>query len=313
MQDGDKSGVRRYMDEAARRGLSVRAAARAAGLDGSQLCRALKGSYAGDEAMIEAKCLRALDALAGPEVIATSVVSGCRQVCAAAFAAREMGMVWGPTQCGKTTALEQCCRENGAYRMFRFPATAGTSALAEEIANAYGVAASGAGFRENRRRIMEAARDTLLIADEVHEAFVAHGHGAAVRELEFIREIHDRSGCGVVLCGTDAMPRNFGHGQFAPVLRQTLERGLVRKAFGGRPAWRDVLAAAKHHGIAETLDEAATKQWQSRLKGMSFGAVCRLHKSAKHMAGKRNRPMVWERVGEALATLDQFASADEAE
>jgi len=310
MQEGNGDGVRRYMDEAARRGLSLRAAARAAGLDGSQLCRALKGSYAGDAAAIEAKCLRALDALAGPAVIATSVVSGCRQVCAAAHAAREIAMVWGPTQCGKTTALEQCCRENGAYRMFRFPATAGTSALAEEIAAAYGVAAAGAGFRENRRRVMEAARDTLLIADEVHEAFIAHGHGAAVREMEFLREVHDRSGCGLVLCGTDAMPRNFGHGQFAPVLRQTLERGLVRKAFGGRPAWRDVLAAARHHGIEEALDEAAARQWQGRLKGMSFGAVCRLLRSARHMAGKRGRPMAWERVGEALATLDQFAAAE---
>lgn len=298
------------MDEAARRGLSVRAAARAAGLDGSTLCRALKGTYAGDAGAVEAKCLRALDAMSGPAVIATSVVSGCRAVCAAAFAAREIGMVWGPTQCGKTTALMQCCRENGEYRIFRFPATAGTGALAEEIAGAFGVAAPGAGFRENRRRIMEAARDTLLIADEVHEAFAAHGHGAAVRELEFIREIHDRTGCGVVLCGTDAMPRNFSSGHFAAVLRQTLERGLVRKAFGGRPAWRDVTAAAKHHGISETLDETAARGWQAKLKGMSFGAVCRLLRSAAHMAGKRGRTMCWERVGEALATLDQFAVAE---
>jgi DNA transposition AAA+ family ATPase len=303
-------GVKRYWEEAARRGLSLRAAAKAAGLDGSTLCRALKGTYAGDAAAVEAKCARALDAMSGPAVIQTSVVAGCRAVCAAAFAAREIGMVWGPTQSGKTTALEQCCRESGEYRMFRFPATAGTGALAEEIARAYGVTTDGAGFRENRRRIMDAARDTLLIADEVHEAFAAHGHGAAVRELEFIREIYDRTGCGVVLCGTEALPRSFGSNQFAAVLRQTLERGLVRKAFGGRPAWRDVTAAARHHGIAEALDDAASKQWQARLKGMSFGAVCRLLRSAAHMAGKRGRPMAWERVAEALATLDQFAAAE---
>ncbi len=302
--------VARYWGEAQRRGLSLRAAARAAGLDGSVLCRALKGNWAGDMGRVEAACQRALDALAGPAVIATSVVAGCRAVCAAAYAAREVGMVWGPTQCGKTTALEQCCRENEAYRMFRFPATAGTGALAEEVAQAYGVLAAGAGFRENRRRIMEAARDTLLIADEVHEAFTAHGHGAAVREIEFLREIHDRSGCGVVLCGTDAMPRGMNGGQFAPVLRQTLERGLVRKAFGGRPAWRDVVAAAKHHGIGETLPEDYAKAWQAKLKGMSFGAVCRLLRSARHLADKRRMDMNWDRVADALRTLDQFAAAE---
>ncbi len=304
-----ESGTARYWEEARRRGLSLRAAAKAAGLDGSVLCRALKGNWAGDAGRVEAACLKALDALAGPEVIPTTVVAGCRAVCAAAFAAREVAMVWGPTQCGKTTALEQCCRENAEYRMFRMPATGGAGALAEEIARACGVASAGSGFREHRRRIMAAARGRLLIADEVHEAFVAHGRGAAVRELEFIREIHDRSGCGVVLCGTDAMPRNMRGGHFAPVLRQTLERGLVRKAFGGRPAWRDVVAAARRHGAAEALDDAGKAEWQRKLRGMSFGAVCRLMRSAAHMAAKRGRPMCWARVAEALATLDQFAAA----
>jgi len=303
-------GVKRYWDEAARRGLSLRAAARAAGMEASTLCRALKGAYAGDVAEVEAKCARALDAMAGPAVIQTSVVAGCRAVCAAAFAAREVGMVWGPTQCGKTTALMQVCRENGEYRMFRFPATAGIPLLASEIARAYGVWEDGLSFGKCRQRILETARDTLLIADEVHEAFVAYGQQATTLALEFVREIYDRTGCGLMLCGTDAMPRNMQSGRYAPVLAQTAQRGIFRKAFGARPPWRDVTAAARHHGIGKELDETAAKQWQARLKGMSFGAVCRLLRSAEHMAGKRNRPMGWERVGEALATLDQFAAAE---
>ena len=123
-------GVERYWAEAQRRGLSLRAAAKAAGLDGSVLCRALKGNWAGDTERVEAACLKALYALSGPAVIPTAVVAGCRAVCAAAFAAREIGMVWGPLQCGKTTALEQCCRENPEYRMFRFSATASVPVLA---------------------------------------------------------------------------------------------------------------------------------------------------------------------------------------
>ena len=46
------------------------------------------------------------------------------------------------------------------------------------------------------------------------------------------------------------------------------------------------------------------------MKGMSFGAVCRLLRSAAHMAAKRGKPMCWERVADALATLDQFAAAE---
>lgn len=303
-------GITRYWDEAQRRGLSLRAAAKAAGLDGSVLCRALKGAWTGDLDRVEAVCLRALDALAGPAVAQTSVVAGCRAVCAAAFAARDIGMVWGPTQCGKTTALMQCCRENGEYRMFRFPATAGVPTLAAEIARSYGVWQDGLPFSKCRGRIFEAARDTLLIADEVHEAFVAYGQQATTLALEFVREIYDRTGCGLVLCGTDAMPRNMQAGRYAPVLAQTAQRGIVRKAFGGRPAWRDVIAAARHHGIQETLDETTAKQWQAKMKGMSFGAVCRVLRSAAHMAGKRGKPMCWARVAEALAALDTFAAAE---
>ena len=85
---------------------------------------------------------------------------------------------------------------------------------------------------------------------------------------------------------------------------------IFRKAFSARPPWRDVTAAARHYGVQEALDEAEARQWQAKLKGMSFGAVCRLLRSAAHMAGKRGRAMGWERVGEALATLDQFAAAE---
>lgn len=304
-------GVRRYWDEAARRGLSLRAAARKADVDASVLCRALKGKWTGDMERVEASCVQALEEMEGGAVFETSVVVGCRTTCSAVNYAREIGIVWGPLQCGKTTALRDYVRRNHEACYCRVAARSGTPILAEEMAKALGSAsAETATFRENRRYILDNAVDRLLIIDELHEAFIIHGFEAAVAYVEFIREVHDRSGCGVVLCGTDALSRGFQDRRYAPVLRQTWERGIVRKAFSARPPWRDVTAAAKHHGIEEALDEAAAKQWQARLKGMSFGAVCRLMRSARHMADKRARPMGWERVAEALATLDQFAAAE---
>jgi len=225
--------------------------------------------------------------------------------------AAEIGLVWGPLQCGKTTALRDYVRRTREACYCRVASRSGTPILAEEMAKALGSArAEGATFRENRRYILDNAADRLLIVDELHEAFTTHGFEAAVAYVEFIREVHDRTGCGVVLCGTDALPRGFQDRRYAPVLRQTWERGIVRKAFPARPPWRDVVAAARHHGIGETLDEAAAKQWQARLKNMSFGAVVRLVRSARNMAERRGKPMGWERVGEALHALDQFAAAE---
>ena len=301
----------RYWGECARRGMSLRAAAKRAGIDASVLCRALKGNYTGDTGRVEADCLRALEVLEGGGVFETSVVRGGRTACSAVAIAREIGIIWGPLQCGKTTALRDYVRNHAEACYCRVSSRSGTPILAEEMAKALGCAAAdSATFRANRRYILDAAPDRLLIVDELHEAFTTHGFEAAVAYVEFIREVHDRTGCGVVLCGTDALPRGFQKAKFAPVLRQTWERGIVRKAFGPVPPWRDVVAAAAHHGIGETLGEAEALQWRAKLKGMSFGAVCRLLRSAAHMAGKRGRPMAWERVAEALATLDQFAAAE---
>jgi DNA transposition AAA+ family ATPase len=304
-------GVTRYWGEAQRRGMSLRAAAKAAGLDGSVLCRALKGVWAGDMDRVESACLQALDVMEGGGIFETSVTRGCRTACSAVAIAREIGLIWGPLQCGKTTALKTYVRDNRAACYCRVASRSGTPILAEEMAKALGSSkAERATFRENRRYILDSAAERTLIVDELHEAFSTHGFEAAVAYIEFIREVHDRTGCGVILCGTDAMPRGFQAKRYAPVLRQTWERGIVRKTFPALPPWKDVLAAAAHYGASEELAEKSADAWKVKLRGMSFGAVCRLLRSAAHMAGKRGRPMCWERVGEALATLDQFAAAE---
>ena len=302
-------GVKRYWDEAARRGLSLRSAADRAGLDASVLCRALKGKWTGDMERVESACLQALEVMEGGGIFETSVTRGCRTACAAVAVAREIGLVWGPLQSGKTTGLKDYVRNNRAACYCRVASRSGTPILAEEMAKALGSAkAEEATFRENRRYILDNAVERTLIVDELHEAFSTHGFEAAVAYIEFIREVHDRTGCGVVLCGTDAMPRGFQDRRYAPVLRQTWERGIVRKTFPALPPWKDVVAAAQHHGAAEELDAAAADRWKVKLRGMSFGSVCRLMRSAACLAGKRGKPMCWDRVAEALAVLDEFAA-----
>ena len=304
-------GVKRYWDEAARRGLSLRAAAKAAGLDGSTLCRALKGTYAGDAAAVEAKCAAALEGMAGGGIFETSVARGCRSICSAVTIAKQIGFVWGPLQCGKTTALRDYARRTQEACYCRVASRPGLPILAEELARVLGSeTAEGDTFRENRRHILDNAFDRLLIVDELHEAFITHGFQNAIDYIEFLREVHDRTGCGLLLCGTDAMPRGFQDKKYAPVLRQTWERGIVRRIFPALPPWRDVVAAARHNGAAEELVAAEADRWKVKLRGMSFGSVCRLLRSARIMADKRGKPMCWDRVADALATLDKFAAGE---
>lgn len=304
-------GIKRYWDEAQRRGLSLRAAAKAAGLDGSVLCRALKGNWTGDMDRVEAACEHALEVMEGGGVIETSVVRGCRTACAAVSIAREIGLIWGPLQCGKTTALRDYVRANSDACYVRVSPRSGLPILAEDMAKAIGCERpETATFRTNRRNILENAAGRTMIVDELHEAFTTHGFDAAVSYIEFLREVHDRTGCALVLCGTDALPRSFRDKHYAPVLRQTWERGIVRKTFATLPPWRDVEAAARFLGVDDDLDPAGLLAMQTALKGMSFGAVCRVMRAARNMADKRGKPMKWKRVTEALHELDTFAAAE---
>jgi len=304
-------GIKRYWDVAQRRGLSLRAAARAAGLDGSVLCRALKGSWAGDVGRVEAACERALEVMEGGGVIDTTVVRGCRTTCSAVAIAREIGIIWGPLQCGKTTALRDYVRSNPDACYVRVSSRSDLPILAEDMARSLGCERpETATFRDNRRGILDRAAGRVIIVDELHEAFTTHGFDAAVSYIEFLREVHDRTGCALALCGTDALPRGFRDKRYAPVLRQTWERGIVRKTFPALPPWRDVEAAARFVGVDDDLDANALAALQSALKGMSFGAVCRVVRAARNMSDRRGRPMKWARITEALRELDQFAAAE---
>ena len=73
------------------------------------------------------------------------------------------------------------------------------------FADAVGV---GSSLRvdEARQRVAKAVgRNTLLIIDELHELVMSGGKGTAMKVVEWIREIWDNSGCGMVLCGTRSL------------------------------------------------------------------------------------------------------------
>ena len=162
--------------------------------------------------------------------VETSIARKVQQVCQAAWASQSIAMVWGDTQIGKTYALQDYARSNnhGTTKYVRLPAKAGIQMVAKEFARACYVSAD-ASFEGIRDRILKAVDSSnLVIVDEVHEAFIAYQKTSAVAILEFLREIHDRTRCGMVLCMTNLGRDEIERGKLSPVLKQLSRRGVIK-------------------------------------------------------------------------------------
>lgn len=162
--------------------------------------------------------------------VETSIARKVKQVCQAAWASQSIAMIWGDTQIGKTYALQHYARENnhGTTKYVRMPAKAGIQIVAKEFARACYVSAD-ASFEGIRERILKAVDSSnLVIVDETHEAFISYLKTSAIAIMEFLREIHDRTRCGMVLCMTNIGRDEIEHGKLSPVLKQLSRRGVIK-------------------------------------------------------------------------------------
>ena len=88
-------------------------------------------------------------------------------------------------------------------------------------------------------------RSNLLIVDEFHKALSTLGRDASRALLEFIRDIRDKTECGMVLCATKEGLEDFETGANAKTFRQMIGRAIVKAVLPDRPALRDFNTIAR--------------------------------------------------------------------
>ena len=104
---------------------------------------------------------------------------------------------------------------------------------------------------EARQRVAKAVgRNTLLIIDELHELVMSGGKGTAMKVVEWIREIWDNSGCGMVLCGTRSLEDDLiNDARMKGWLVQIDQRCQRVMNLPNRIPHEDIELAAKAYGI----------------------------------------------------------------
>jgi len=247
------------------------------------------------------------------DFVETSTWRTIERVCNAALVSQTVACIWGDSQIGKTTCLEEYAKRNnhGQTKLVRMPASAGVQLFMKEMAKACFVSADSC-FEKLRERVLHAIDDkTLVIIDELHQAFTSYQHGSAVKVFEVIREIYDRTHCGLVLVGTNVLRDELSIGRLAPILEQLRRRGTIKVQLPARPPKVDLDRIAKRFGLppAEGLAADVVKDM---ILTSGLGMYIKFLQSATMLAAKDRKKPTWDHFVQAhdiIASLSQRKEA----
>jgi len=293
-----------YYDNA----LGLAAVGAAIGYDGSTVSRVFHGNYAGDMGAIVKAILRFRTlqeeraSVKRAPFVTTALYREIEECCQAALTYQKIVLIFGESQMGKTTCLRHYAEthNHGETVMVEMPVGGSLSHFMEVLAPK---------LRMNRQRegalavnlLRSLGPNNLLIVDEVSRAMQARSYGGkALKTLDFIRALHDSTGCGVVLCGTNVFRDQMQDRSVEKFLNQLNRRCVLRRQLPDQPSRADLNAFAKHYGLDPAFDEARKLQTQV-IAEHGLGVWLTTLTSASRKASKEGKPMTWQHVLKAHA------------
>ena len=244
-------------------GLSQARAAREIGISDSALSQWLAGTYAGDTAAVDAKVGRWLESRArraaltrelpaGPEWADTP--SGLAALSGLSYAqmAGCIGVVYGGAGTGKTAACTHYAVDSpNVWVATMSPSTETLHACLRRVAAICGVRTGTAGSAPLEEQISERLRDTrgLLAVDEAQHL--------GTKALEGLRSLHDATGTGLALVGSDLLYDRLTGGSRSAQFAQLFSRiGKRVRLPAATSADADALLAAWGIGSGEARKAA---------------------------------------------------------
>ena len=303
---GDKAVVMWFFGEVKDRGLSYADAGRAIGYDASTVSRILRGRYEGSWANV-LKAIRRYKHLQDerarmvrPDFVETSIWQRVRDTCDLALVHEMPATIVGVSQIGKTHALlEYRRRSEYTVRYVRMPAAPGLRCAMEAVADACNVT-TRCTSEQLRRRVADCLDPrTLLIVDEFHQLAISAGRESCIKIAEWIREIKDRSGCGLVLCGTKALRHDLIDGPLKGWLEQLRERAIRNLVLPDRLPVSDIELVGRTYGLP-----APRGQVLDLLRTLRMNRLCKVLMLAAANARKRDVPLSWDLFVQTYNTVN---------
>ena len=290
LKDGQRKDIAqrvlRFIDE---HSLSQKTVAREVGVSTTTISEVLRNQYRGKTSDLQlVKLHNWLELAARRENIVhskkwveTCVAREIIQVCAITAETCKIGVVFAPAQVGKTFTLESIEGDQrfGDPVLIRIDESRlRPFALCRAIAARFELSTHGT-FDTVFRRVIERLTGTkrMLMFDEVERA--------VYKTLEMIRDLHDQTGCPVLLCGKPTIYANLGFrslGDFSEVTDQLAARVVVRRDLtlrtrGENPeplfSADDIRRLIKQAELKVHVDPNAVKWLQGRASTLGMGGL----------------------------------------
>ena len=176
---------------------------------------------------------RRLEKIEIPNVV-TNHAAKIFGVCNLIHESKDVGLIYGPSGMGKTTALEMYHSQNSQSIMITCYSGMTSGAVCMEIVDALGIRPNSAGDKKKRRNYYGnmgyliklikdelKGKDILLIVDEAQHL--------KLREFEQIRYFHDVSGIPLIYAGSEDVIERMTGGKFEKDFDQIYSRCPVIK------------------------------------------------------------------------------------
>jgi DNA transposition AAA+ family ATPase len=236
--------------------------------------------------------------------IETSAWQKISRVCNSALYDNMPAFIYGSSQIGKTACLEEFQRRNnhGTTRYVRMPASPSFMYFIRLMAESCYISPR-LHLDVLRRKIIESLDSrNLLIVDEVHQAFCTCSESTAVKIIEFLREIYDRSGCGIVLCGTKVFRDEFESGRQSRIYDQLRRRGMLELLLPDTPSRGDINRIAKAFGL-QPPEGDALDLIKDMLQQSGLGMYIKFLQCAHGVSVSRKEPVAWQHFSDAYAGI----------
>jgi DNA transposition AAA+ family ATPase len=299
-----------FHQHALEEGLSWKQCESAVGYSQTTIYRSIKGTYEGDwskvtsgiksyRAIITERC--AIKNAGFRETPFTKLITGGLSY---AMANNSMTKITGESRQGKTATAKWWRDQNNHGRtvLITAPAYGAARALLKEIAQALGINRN-AGLTNMHESILRAFNENrMLIVDEAHRLLPKDRRGEPTL-LEILRDIHDRTGCGLALLTTSRFDEGIKRMEYQ--YEQVLGRIGMPVQLPREFQWADI------EPIVEQYVSRVPKDLRDELSKIAnspgrLGILCETLKFASRIASKSERSISAEFIRTAIATRRQM-------
>lgn len=284
------------------------------GYDGGNVSKIFVNKYGGDLDIPVAAITRFREILELRQntnkapYIKTALYREIEQVCDTALAYQKIAYIYGESQVGKTAALTEYAREHnhGQTVLVTMPVGGSISHFLAALAAKVRCSNQQRGDVLQLNIMRCFGTSNLLIVDEASRALQSRSYGGnSLKTMDFIRDLHDQTGCAVVLCGTNVFREQMKDAQLAKFLNQFNRRCIVRRQLPDKASRADLNAFARHYGLEAAGGEAYALQ-KKIVADHGLGVWLTTLRAGAKFAANKGAKMTWDHVIKARAFLQKM-------